>query len=274
MLAMLFAYRKKCASDSPAGQLILPEALRVLPLFTLCTHKMLALRPNSKVRCVWPSSLPRRVASRKYYRLCEHEELENDRVLVSACCTTHGCRHVSPLPPLPCVLFNTHLLTYLPLQGGAPDVRADERAARLLANHSLSVEGMVKVLYPSLYSVHDLPPDIGDAPPPRPPPPAAASEPGAVGAGVGLEGVRGVEGIWGSPRPGVDVPVALPPTSEKLSSSGVFLLDNGEELLLYVGRSVSREVMSELFGVDAVPGESSQSRQSASPTSRKDAMPV
>ncbi|CAM9100724.1 unnamed protein product [Ectocarpus fasciculatus] len=188
MLAMLFAYRKKCASDSPAGQLILPEALRVLPLFTLCAHKMLALRPNSK--------------------------------------------------------------------GGAPDVRADERAARLLANHSLSVEGMVKVLYPSLYSVHDLPPDIGDAPPPRPPPPAAASEPGAVGAGVGLEGVRGVEGIWGSPRSGVDVPPALPPTSEKLSSSGVFLLDNGEELLLYVGRSVSREVMSELFAVDAVPGPS------------------
>lgn len=49
MLAMLFAYRKKCASDSPAGQLILPEALRVLPLFTLCTHKMLALRPNAQV---------------------------------------------------------------------------------------------------------------------------------------------------------------------------------------------------------------------------------
>lgn len=49
MLAMLFAYRKRCASDSPPGQLILPEALRVLPLFTLCTHKMLALRPNFQV---------------------------------------------------------------------------------------------------------------------------------------------------------------------------------------------------------------------------------
>ena len=64
-----------------------------------------------------------------------------------------------------------------------------------------------------------------------------------------------MEGIWGRPREGVDVPTALPPTSEKLSSSGVFLLDDGEELLLYVGRSVSGEVMLELFGVDAVPGE-------------------
>lgn len=130
-----------------------------------------------------------------------------------------------------------------------PDIRADERAARLLACQSLSVVDMVGVLYPSLYSLHDLPPDIGDSPPPTPPPPAATA------ALEGAAGGRGVEGIWGRPREGVDVPVALPPTSEKLSSSGVVLLDDGEELLLYVGRSVSGEVMSELFGVDAVPGE-------------------
>ena len=118
----------------------------------------------------------------------------------------------------------------------------------------------MNVLYPSLYSLHDLSPDIGDSPPPAPPSPAAAaaataSENEAAGGAGGSGGGRGVEGIWGRPRAGVDVPVALPPTSEKLSSSGVFLLDTGEELLLYVGRSVSGEVMSELFGVDAVPGE-------------------
>lgn len=49
MLAMLYSYRKKCAPNSPPGQLILPETLRVLPLFSLCAHKMLALRPNAKV---------------------------------------------------------------------------------------------------------------------------------------------------------------------------------------------------------------------------------
>lgn len=134
------------------------------------------------------------------------------------------------------------------MQGSAPDIRADERAARLLAGQTRSVVEMVKVLYPSLYSVHDLPPDVGDAPPPAPLPPAPASESGGVGG-------RAVAGVWGRPRPGVDVPVALPPTSEMLTSAGVFLLDDGEELLLYVGRSVSREVMSELFGVDEVPGE-------------------
>lgn len=51
MLAMLFSYRKRCAPNSPAGQLILPEALRVLPLYTLCARKMLALRANAQV-CV------------------------------------------------------------------------------------------------------------------------------------------------------------------------------------------------------------------------------
>lgn len=69
MLAMLFAYRKKCASDSPPGQLILPEGLRVLPLFTLCTHKMLALRPNSPVCvcvCVASLFLSSRIASHAY----------------------------------------------------------------------------------------------------------------------------------------------------------------------------------------------------------------
>lgn len=49
MLAMLFSYRKNCAPNASSGQLTLPESLRVLPLFTLCAHKMLALRPNSEV---------------------------------------------------------------------------------------------------------------------------------------------------------------------------------------------------------------------------------
>lgn len=141
-----------------------------------------------------------------------------------------------------------------PKQGSAPDVRADERAARLLSAHGMSVVDMIQVLYPSLYSLHDLPSDIADTPPPSAPMPTGVLEgSNAIAAGEG----RGVAGIWGRAREGVEIPKALPPTSEKLSSEGVFLLDNGEELLLYVGRSVSGEVMQELFGVDASPGEDS-----------------
>lgn len=131
-------------------------------------------------------------------------------------------------------------------QGSVPDVRADERAARLLAAHTMPIVDMVRALYPSLYPLHDLPPDIADSPPPCPP-------------DEGSE--RGAEGVWGRPRPGVDVPVALPPSSENLSSEGVFLLDTGEELLLYVGRSVSGEVMHELFTMPAAAGEKQGKRR-------------
>lgn len=89
MRAMLFSYRKRCAPNSPSGQLILPEALRVLPLLTLCTHKMLALRPNNQVRVLcgfaeccqraFQGLVPRHSGETKNYltcvrphRLCKH----------------------------------------------------------------------------------------------------------------------------------------------------------------------------------------------------------
>jgi protein transport protein SEC24 len=43
---ILFNYRKFCASSSSSGQLILPESLKLLPLYTLATLKSRALRGN------------------------------------------------------------------------------------------------------------------------------------------------------------------------------------------------------------------------------------
>lgn len=43
---VLFNYRKFCASSSSSGQLILPESLKLLPLYTLATLKSRALRGN------------------------------------------------------------------------------------------------------------------------------------------------------------------------------------------------------------------------------------
>ena len=36
---MLACYRKQCSSQSPAGQLILPESLKLLPMYTNCILK-------------------------------------------------------------------------------------------------------------------------------------------------------------------------------------------------------------------------------------------
>ncbi|OIV91281.1 hypothetical protein TanjilG_01812 [Lupinus angustifolius] len=51
----LFSYRKYCATVSSSGQLILPEALKLLPLYTLALTKSTGLRTEGKIddRSFW-----------------------------------------------------------------------------------------------------------------------------------------------------------------------------------------------------------------------------
>lgn len=43
---VLYQYRKHCASQSSSGQLILPESLKLFPLYTLGAMKSVAFRRN------------------------------------------------------------------------------------------------------------------------------------------------------------------------------------------------------------------------------------
>lgn len=55
-VSALHAYRRYCAANSAAGQLILPEALKLLPLFTLALSKTLGVRADGASpdeRTVW-----------------------------------------------------------------------------------------------------------------------------------------------------------------------------------------------------------------------------
>eukprot|EP00250_Pteridium_aquilinum_P010450 c19397_g1_i1 orf=566-3775(-) len=54
---ILFTYRKFCATASSSGQLILPEALKLLPLYTLALTKSVGLRSDVRTddRCYWLS---------------------------------------------------------------------------------------------------------------------------------------------------------------------------------------------------------------------------
>jgi len=47
---MLHAYRTNCASMTSAGQLVLPESLKLLPLFVCSIRKMAAFRSGSDIR--------------------------------------------------------------------------------------------------------------------------------------------------------------------------------------------------------------------------------
>lgn len=151
-VTVLFNYRKFCASSSSSGQLILPESLKLLPLYTLATLKSRALRGN----------------------------LMGD-------------------PPR-----------------GFVDVRADERVMMMGLLNSLPVEFCVSAVYPKLYSVHDLAVDC-----------CTLDEDGKF-----------------------LLPLQLPPTAEKLTEEGIFLLHSAMCCYIYIGPKASPELLLELFGVD------------------------
>lgn len=157
---VLHHYRVSCASGSPSGQLILPESIKLLPLFSLGLMKSTAFRSN--------------------------------------------CSPGSSREPV--------------------DTRADERAAMLLLFSQLPVLEFSRITYPKLYALHDMGADVGSL----------------VGEGASQR---------------VQLPKRLSCSSEHLSSSGVFLLDAGLALFIYVGRDVPGEMLQVLFGVPQVMRE-------------------
>lgn len=52
------------------------------------------------------------------------------------------------------------------------------------------------------------------------------------------------------------IPSFLPLSSEHISNDGIYLLENGHDCLIYVGDSVSSDILQRLFGfatVDEIP---------------------
>ncbi|KAG0560568.1 hypothetical protein M758_10G185600 [Ceratodon purpureus] len=136
---ILYTYRKFCATASSSGQLILPEALKLLPLYTMALTKSVGLRT---------------------------------------------------------------------------DARIDERSYWLTRAASLSASLAIPLVYPRMFGVHNLPSkeDLG----------------GAI------------------------LPPTLSLSSENLEHDGIYLLENGEDALLYVNLQASREVLHQLFGVHSI----------------------
>lgn len=135
--ATLAAYRKYCATSSSTVQLILPEALKLLPLFSLALQKSPILRA---------------------------------------------------------------------------DVRPDERSLWLAGVMSASCGRIMGLLHPRLFAVHHL------------------LKAGAM-----------------PPNGAVPEPIVL--SSEMLELGGVYLLDNGSDLLLYVDQDLGEGLCQDLFGL-------------------------
>lgn len=134
---VLLSYRKYCATVSSSGQLILPEALKLLPLYTIALIKSTGLRTEGRI---------------------------DDR--------SFWVNHVSSLP--------------IPLA--------------------------VPLVYPRMLAIHNLDTEDGDS------------------------------------TPGTPIPLS----SEHVSEEGIYLLENGEDCLVYIGNLVDIDILQQLFGISSV----------------------
>ncbi|XP_051147877.1 protein transport protein Sec24-like CEF [Andrographis paniculata] len=138
-ISILYSYRKFCATAATSsGQLILPEALKLLPLYTLALLKCNGLRLDGRIddRAFW-------------------------------------INYVSPLP----------------------------------------IPFIIPLVYPRMISIHDLNEKVSDDP---------------------------------------IIPSPIPLSSEHVSDEGIYLLENGDDCLIYAGSSVDKNVLQQLFGVSAI----------------------
>ncbi|XP_052621536.1 protein transport protein Sec24-like CEF [Lactuca sativa] len=135
---ILHSYRKFCATVSSSGQLILPEALKLLPLYTLALIKSIGLRSDGRI---------------------------------------------------------------------------DERSFWINYVLPLSTQLAIPLVYPRMISIHDLNSKETD---------------------------------------GCVIPHAIPLCSEHVSDDGIYLLENGEDCLVYIGNSVDPDIIRKLFGVSSL----------------------
>ncbi|XP_031488075.1 protein transport protein Sec24-like At4g32640 isoform X1 [Nymphaea colorata] len=146
---ILSSYRKFCATVSSSGQLILPEALKLLPLYTLALVKSVGLRVDGRI---------------------------------------------------------------------------DERSYWISHVASLSASSAVPLVYPRMLPIHTL----------------------TSKAVIDQETNDSL------------MPPPLPLSSEHITDNGIFLLENGEDCLVYIGNSVNPDILQQLFGVSSVDSISNQ----------------
>uniref|UniRef100_A0A6M2F1N0 Uncharacterized protein n=1 Tax=Populus davidiana TaxID=266767 RepID=A0A6M2F1N0_9ROSI len=135
---ILLSYRKFCATVSSSGQLILPEALKLLPLYTLALIKSTGLKLDGRI---------------------------------------------------------------------------DDRSFWINYVSSVSTPLAIPLVHPRMIAIHDL--DSQEA----------------IGSLI---------------------PPALPLSSEYVNDNGVYLLENGQDVSIYIGNSVNPDILQKLFGISSV----------------------
>jgi len=283
----LFKYRAHCSAQSPRGQLILPEALKTLPVYTLGMLKHPALFENR------PQSLPQAMAVQMAQPPPQNTPISPTR--------SPGNRNYSPsasprsnntagLSPAAAAHYLSRVV-----------VRGNERAFELQRMLSLPVQELINSIYPRVYcllpmfdgqshvDLYDEDDDNNasnsnsngnseesyhsDCDSPG----SAASSPRKVRVcsprgmmDVNFNTSNQVESCMSS---GVNRPLkrrhllrllsTMNPSAEMMESDQLYLLDDRSCLWLYVGRSVPQSVLEEVFEL-----------QLSAPFSRSDTTPL
>ncbi len=126
-------------------------------------------------------------------------------------------------------LYSMSLQKSLVLRGGA-DVRVDERAYFQHLLYNMDIEESKVFIYPRLFSIHDMSTDIGL--------PSDNADDECPTAGPFQ----------------VRLPAILNLSYERLASDGIFLMENGYDMFMWIGRNVNPAIISTLFGVPSLEG--------------------
>lgn len=127
-------------------------------------------------------------------------------------------------------LYTLSLMKNVALRGGT-DVHPDERVHSQYIMNSAAVDETINFIYPKMFSIHDMDHESGL--------PAA-------------DGIGGDDGVQVAGRERILLPRAVNLSVERLTSDGLFLLDNGVQMHLWVGRSCNPNLMASLFGVESL----------------------
>ena len=130
-------------------------------------------------------------------------------------------------------LYTLALMKNVAFRGGT-DVHPDERIQAWYQLNQMWVDAAKHFVYPRLFSIHDMPETAG------------LPDSGPVDADDDGDKVAG--------RNRIVLPSRMSLTVDSLSSNGVYLLDNGVDMYLWVGRTADMDVVSSLFGVHSLDG--------------------
>lgn len=139
-------------------------------------------------------------------------------------------------------LYAMSLQKSLILRGGS-EIPLDERAFYFQLFGGMNVSESRHFIYPRLFSLHDMSSEVGLPDELRDGEGVSDGDDGDSGSGSGSSTVGPLH---------LRLPSLLNLSHERLCSEGIYLLDNGLELLMWIGRGVNPAIIQTLFDVHSL----------------------